>query len=45
MMLSVSFEEKEDVKKLGAKWDGEKKSWYVPDGIDIGPFDKWVRRA
>ena len=44
-MLSVSFEEKEDVKKLGAKWDGEKKSWYVPDGIDIGPFDKWVKRA
>ena len=31
--ISVLFEEKEDAKILGAKWDGEKKQWYIPDNI------------
>jgi hypothetical protein len=28
--LSVSFQEKDNAKSLGAKWDMEKKKWYIP---------------
>ena len=28
--LSVPYEEKEEAKSLGAKWDALKKKWYVP---------------
>jgi DNA-binding transcriptional MerR regulator len=40
--LSVPYEENEEVKQLGAKWDGEKKTWYVPAGIDPGAFSRWL---
>jgi hypothetical protein len=30
--LSVPYKEKEQVKKLGAKWDMEAKSWFAPEG-------------
>ncbi len=39
--LNVSFDEKEDVKKLGAKWSEHKKMWYIPANIDRRPFKKW----
>jgi hypothetical protein len=38
----VSFAEKDEVKKLGAKWDSKEKSWYVPAGTDTAPFEKWI---
>ena len=41
-LLTVSFAEKDDVKKLGAKWDSKEKSWYVPAGTDTTPFEKWI---
>lgn len=41
--LIVPFYEKEEAKKLGAKWDRETKHWYVPAGSDLSPFDKWDR--
>ena len=28
--LNVPFEEKEEAKKLGAKWDPSRKLWYIP---------------
>ena len=28
--LNVPFEEKEEAKKLGAKWDPGRKLWYIP---------------
>jgi|694.fasta_scaffold123756_2 hypothetical protein len=31
--ISVLFEEKDNAKSLGAKWDREKKQWYIPDDI------------
>lgn len=41
--LNVSFEEKEDAKKLGAKWDVENKTWYVVTTKDsIKKFRKWI---
>lgn len=40
--LDVPFAEKDDVKKLGARWDKELKIWYVPKGISEVPFQKWL---
>ena len=41
--LTVSFIEKEDVKELGAKWDRQQKAWYIPEGIDPAPLQKWAK--
>ncbi|MBD0448603.1 DUF5710 domain-containing protein [Acinetobacter baumannii] len=41
-LLTVSFAEKDEVKKLGGKWDSKEKSWYVPAGQDTTPFEKWI---
>jgi hypothetical protein len=40
--IHCSFQEKEAVKKLGAHWDNENKSWYIPDGLSEEPFAKWL---
>lgn len=33
--LNVPYEERELAKKHGAKWNAEKKKWYLPPGVDI----------
>lgn len=30
------------IKALGAKFDGVSKAWYVPPGLDLRPFEKWL---
>lgn len=40
--LQVPFAEKDEVKRLGARWDGAGKVWYVPDGVDVQPFSRWL---
>ena len=40
--LQVHFKEKERVKSLGARWDNEVKKWYVPHGLDLTNFNKWL---
>ncbi len=39
----MPYKDKEQVKKLGAKWDNESKKWFVPNGIDLNKFDKWQK--
>ena len=39
--LKVPFNEKDQAKSLGARWDAQAKLWYVPIGIDATPFEKW----
>ncbi|OWW18451.1 hypothetical protein AYR66_00410 [Noviherbaspirillum denitrificans] len=39
--ISVPFAEKDGAKKLGARWDAERRSWYVPPGIDVSLFSRW----
>ena len=43
--LNVPFEEKEEVKSLGARWDRNKRSWYIRPGVDPKPFSRWARGA
>lgn len=40
--LQVVFREKDQVKRLGARWDQEQKQWYVPAGVDLTPFARWL---
>ena len=40
--LSVPFDDKDEAKALGARFDGTKKCWYVPAGKDLAPFNKWM---
>ena len=38
--LKVPFDDKDEVKSLGARWDPDKKSWYC-NKSDIDKFNKW----
>ena len=40
--LTVPYAEKDQAKSLGARWNAEKKKWYVPDGTNLTPFNKWI---
>lgn len=42
-ILKVPFQDKEEVKKLGAWWLPEKKAWAIPDHVkDVDQFKKWI---
>jgi exodeoxyribonuclease VII large subunit len=43
--LSVPYREKNDAKALGARWDPESSKWYVPRGVDLAPFSRWLPAA
>lgn len=40
--LAVPYKEKEQAKKLGAKWDKDNKLWYAPEGTDLTPLAAWM---
>ena len=42
LYLDVPYEEKDEAKALGARWDRDARLWYVPDGRDAGPFARWI---
>ncbi|MCB2028085.1 MAG: DUF1738 domain-containing protein [Rhodoferax sp.] len=43
--INVPFKEKDEAKQLGARWDRQQQSWYVPAGTDAAPFAKWAQGA
>ena len=42
--IDVPFNEKNEAKALGAKWDQENKGWYVPEGVNMADFAKWPEK-
>lgn len=36
--INVPFDKRDEAKRLGARWDGDKKTWYVPADADPAPF-------
>lgn len=40
--LVVPFREKDNAKSLGARWDGQARQWYVPEGRELTPFAAWL---
>ena len=43
ILLNVPFQEKDEAKRRGAEWDYVNRSWYVHAGVDLLPFQKWLR--
>jgi putative DNA primase/helicase len=41
--IDVPFKHKQAAKDLGAKWDRQAQSWYVPAKLDPAPFAKWAQ--
>ena len=41
--LSVSYKERAEVKKLGAKWDRQEKRWYAPSDSIAEKCAKWLK--
>lgn len=41
IMLNCPFSQKEKCKQAGARWDGQSKKWYVPDGVNAQKFKDW----
>lgn len=41
LYLNVPFSEKDQAKKLGAKWDSKKKSWFISPDKEKELFAKW----
>lgn len=39
--LAVPFEEKDQAKEHGAKWDRKQKTWFAPEDVDMAPLEKW----
>lgn len=39
--LAVPYRDKEQAKRLGAKWDRTEKCWYAPEGAEMGPLERW----
>ncbi len=40
--LNTTFNEKDTVKSLGARWDGTRKQWYAPVGSNLALFARWL---
>jgi len=40
--LKCPFEEKDEAKRLGARWDPAQKTWFIVDIEDLTPFMRWI---
>lgn len=40
--LNVPYAEKDEAKRLGARWDAARKTWYVLDAKHLEPFIRWM---
>lgn len=40
--LHVPYAEKDAAKALGARWDRNQRQWYIPTGIAIDSFSRWL---
>jgi hypothetical protein len=40
--LAVPFSEKDQAKRLGARWDFDGRTWYIENAEDLAPFMRWL---
>jgi hypothetical protein len=40
--LTTSYREMDQVRALGARFDVDRRQWYVPAGRDLAPFERWL---
>ena len=43
--LRVPYAEKDEAKRLGARWDPARKVWYIENVADTTPFSRWMPSA
>ncbi|HDS7253968.1 TPA: DUF1738 domain-containing protein [Escherichia coli] len=43
--INVPYKERKEAKELGAKWDRNEQTWYVPQGVSLDKFTKWNGKA
>ncbi|MRD49691.1 exodeoxyribonuclease VII large subunit [Caenimonas koreensis DSM 17982] len=43
--LTAPYSERTGVKELGARWDSDERKWFVPDGLALEPFARWLPAA
>ena len=41
--LKCPYEEKDEAKRLGARWDATRKTWYIENVEDLTPFMRWIK--
>ena len=44
MFLNVPYAEKDQARELGARWNPTRKRWYVPPGVALEPFERWLAK-
>lgn len=40
--LTCPYEDKDEAKSLGARWDAAKKVWYIINPTSLAPFARWL---
>jgi hypothetical protein len=40
--LNVPYAEKDEARELGARWNPARKRWYVPPGVALDAFERWL---
>jgi hypothetical protein len=40
--LNVPYAEKDEARRLGARWNAEMKTWYAPPGVLLTVFERWL---
>lgn len=40
--LAVPFADRDSARRLGARWDHERRIWFVPENHDPSPFVRWL---
>ncbi|MDR6936008.1 DUF5710 domain-containing protein [Luteibacter sp. 3190] len=43
--LVVPFDQKDQAKALGARWDPQQRVWFVPNGVPYEPLSQWMPTA
>lgn len=43
--LRCPYENKDEARALGARWDAARKCWYIVDVEDLTPFMRWIDRG
>jgi DNA helicase-2/ATP-dependent DNA helicase PcrA len=42
LYLTARYEDREEVRQLGAQFDTVRKQWYIDAALDTGPFQRWL---
>jgi hypothetical protein len=40
--IDLPYQDNDQAKGLGARWDPDLRSWYVPSGLDLKAFARWL---